>query len=229
MEPTRMQIAYDRLRAKMLSGELAPGTRLVNRALGEELGVSTVTVREALHRLASEGLVEHVPNAGAYVRTLDRRQVAELYRFRSALESFALEEAVRRADDHALDRLDELCGRMRALCDRARQAPSRTIDGALHDAWLQTDLDFHHEIATAAANRWLTKTQRELGLAGRIAATKQRSLELGPAARTWRFHHEIARALRARDLPRAQTWLRRHDEYGLARALRAAAGHGDPR
>ena len=52
-----MEDVYAKLREKLELGELAPGTQLVNRTLGKELGVSTVTIREAIHRLTSEGLV----------------------------------------------------------------------------------------------------------------------------------------------------------------------------
>jgi DNA-binding GntR family transcriptional regulator len=203
----------------MLSGELPPGTRLVNRALGAEFGLSTVTVREAIHRLTSEGLIEHVPNAGAYVRALDRSEVGALYRFRDALEEFALQEIVRRGGPDELAHLDELCDRMRAILAAARRAPGRRIEGAQHRAWLEVDLTFHAELAAAAANPWLTKTLNELDLLGRIAATKSTSIDMLPAARTYRFHREIVRALRARDLDRALAWMRRHSISSLATAL----------
>jgi DNA-binding GntR family transcriptional regulator len=215
MEQSRMQHAYERLREKMLNGELAPGSRLVNRALGAEFGLSTVTVREAIHRLTSEGLVEHVPNAGAFVRTLDRRATAELYRFRAALEEFALGETIRRAEADTLERLDRLCDRMRALCAAARSRPGRRLEGPVHADWLATDLDFHRELAAAAENRWLTKTLQDLDLMARIAATKGGTIGFGPAAATYRIHREIVRALRARDLGRALVWMRSHDRLGL--------------
>jgi len=64
MQDTLSDIAYQRIHAKVVSGELEPGSRLVNRTLSKELGVSTIPVREALRRLASEGFAEHIPGAG---------------------------------------------------------------------------------------------------------------------------------------------------------------------
>ena len=69
---------YHAIRKRVAAGDWPPGMRLVNRKLGVELGVSMVPVREALNRLASEGLVEHVPGAGAFVRRLDRKRVRSL-------------------------------------------------------------------------------------------------------------------------------------------------------
>ena len=103
-----MEFAYIQLRDKVWAGELKPGDRLVNRTLGEELGVSTVTVREAIHRLASDGVVEHVPNAGAFVRKLSSREMIDLFTFRSWLDLFTVREAVRRIESQYVRRLDRV-------------------------------------------------------------------------------------------------------------------------
>ena len=68
MEQTLAEKSYDYIREKLSRGELPPGKRLVNRTLADEIGVSVIPVREAIHRLATEGLVEHVPGSGAFVR-----------------------------------------------------------------------------------------------------------------------------------------------------------------
>ena len=75
--------------------EFAPGKPLVNRTLADEIGVSVMPVREAINRLTSEGLVEHVPGAGAFVRKVDREQLNHLHVLRDALEGCAAGEATR--------------------------------------------------------------------------------------------------------------------------------------
>ena len=97
-------------------GDLAPGTRLVNRSLAKELGISFTPLREAINQLASEGLVEYVPGGGAFVRRLDRHQLAQLYDLREALEPFAAAEAAKHITEHELE---ELRGDLRGLA-RAR-------------------------------------------------------------------------------------------------------------
>ena len=63
--------AYRHIRSKLSNGTFVPGEQLVNRVLATEIGVSVIPVREAINRLATEGLVEHVPGSGAFVRQAD--------------------------------------------------------------------------------------------------------------------------------------------------------------
>ena len=218
-----MQHAYDSIRAMMLSGELQPGTRLVNRALGAELGLSTVTVREAIHRLTSEGLVDHVPNAGAYVRRLDQREIGQLYEFRKALERFALEVVVRRIETYELRNLEQLCEQWRAVADEIADTPERRAEGELFERWWQCDARFHAALIDAAANTWLSKTIHDLQLMSHIAATKPRVIDADRADATVREHAELLDALRDRDLDAALAWLDMHYRNALDRALRDTA------
>lgn len=68
---SKVDLAYDLIRARILDGSYTPGYRLVLGTLAKELGVSTVPVREAVRRLEAERLVEVVRNVGATVRGLD--------------------------------------------------------------------------------------------------------------------------------------------------------------
>jgi DNA-binding FadR family transcriptional regulator len=68
--------AYQHIRQQVFAGALAPGDRLVNRTLAKQLGTSFIPVREAISRLASEGLVQQVAGAGAFVRTFDRQEIS---------------------------------------------------------------------------------------------------------------------------------------------------------
>ena len=74
------------IQARVLSGELASGTRLRQEALAEEFGVSRTPVREALRKLQASGLVELRPNRGAHVRGLSPREIRDAYEVRAELE-----------------------------------------------------------------------------------------------------------------------------------------------
>ena len=65
---TLSEKSYQHVRDLLIRGELAPGQRLVTRNFAESIGVSLAPVREALNRLATEGLVEHIPGSEAFVR-----------------------------------------------------------------------------------------------------------------------------------------------------------------
>jgi DNA-binding GntR family transcriptional regulator len=114
------QRAYDHVRKQLANGELEPGARLVTRSLAQELGISLNPVREALTRLASERLVEHVPGAGTFVRRLDAQEIRDLYGLREAIECHAVAEAVRHISPVELDELDALCAQWRELAERMR-------------------------------------------------------------------------------------------------------------
>ena len=78
------------LRDRITVGQLPPGTRLAEEAIGEALGVSRNTLREAFRLLAHERLLVHELNRGVFVRELSERDVVELYRVRRMIETAAL-------------------------------------------------------------------------------------------------------------------------------------------
>src|SRR2546422_11214684 len=111
---TPWQRVYEHLREEILSEPLEPGAELLEVPLSEELGVSRGPIREALGRLASEGLVTVRPRRGAVVRSLSKEEFLELYQVREALEMMAVRLAVprlRKEDFEELQRLNETMAR----------------------------------------------------------------------------------------------------------------------
>src|SRR5438552_13308929 len=100
---TLWQRVHDHLRTEIRAERLLPGAELQEVALSQELGVSRGPVREALGRLAAEGLVTVRPRRGAVVRELSAREFIEAYQVREALEMMAVRLAVPKlsADDTA--------------------------------------------------------------------------------------------------------------------------------
>jgi DNA-binding GntR family transcriptional regulator len=84
-----VDFVVEEIRDGILNGRYAPGQRLIGRDLTNYVGFSRGPVREALHRLSAEGLVEIVPNRGAVVRHLTRKQVEDLFVVRKNLEGLA--------------------------------------------------------------------------------------------------------------------------------------------
>jgi len=214
-----MEIAYTQLRDKVWSGDLKPGDRLVNRTLGEELGVSTVTVREAIHRLASDGVVEHVPNAGAYVRKLSASEMVDLFSFRAWLDLFTAREAVRKIERHELDRLQLINKQMRDLIVSVRETPTRILEGERMDEWLEVDRRFHRLLVKSAHNSWLIKATGDIHLLAHVMRSKSPVSSFADAAWTYRQHAEITKALEKRDSERACEWMRIHGDQALATLL----------
>jgi len=89
------------LATRILSGPLAPGTRIKQDVLAEELNTSRIPVREALKTLIGEGLVEHRQNFGYFVAKLTPEELQELYVVRGVLEAAALGAAVAHGEPEA--------------------------------------------------------------------------------------------------------------------------------
>jgi DNA-binding GntR family transcriptional regulator len=102
--PLRQQ-ALDALRRTIIAGELAPGTRLVERDLCARMGVSRTVVREVLRQLESEGLVATIAHRGPVVRALSEPEARELYAIRAVLEGLAARLFAAEASDAQVARL----------------------------------------------------------------------------------------------------------------------------
>ena len=99
----------DRLREDILAGRLEPGAELSEVALAREFGTSRGPLREALGRLAAEGLVTITPRRGAVVTQLSRQEFIDAYQVREALETLAVRLAVPLVSDVEVANLRELC------------------------------------------------------------------------------------------------------------------------
>ena len=99
---------FQQIRENILSGKYKDGMELREIVLGEELGVSRTPVREALRQLELEGLVKIVPNKGAYVTSINAKDIKEIYKIRSMLEGLCARWATRYITDQQIDELEEV-------------------------------------------------------------------------------------------------------------------------
>jgi DNA-binding GntR family transcriptional regulator len=97
---------YLQLRQRIVEMTLVPGTRIVERDIAEELGISRTPVHEAVQRLSDEGLIEVVPRSGTFVARIPLDALEEAMLVRNALESAIIEKAAERRSDEGMARLD---------------------------------------------------------------------------------------------------------------------------
>src|SRR5918997_5868708 len=107
-ESTSAAVTYDRLRRAIMRLEIAPGAQVSEASLVEEFGFSKASVRAALARLRSDGLVLAQPRRGHVVAPLTMRDVLEVYDLRLTLEPPAAVAAAQRIDEAELQRLADL-------------------------------------------------------------------------------------------------------------------------
>lgn len=106
-EQSAVQRVYLEVADRLANGELRSGQWLRERTLAQSMGISRTPVREALNKLAAEGLVRLERNRGAQVVEWTREQILEIYGLRSATEAFVASVAARKIDDPTLFKLEE--------------------------------------------------------------------------------------------------------------------------
>jgi DNA-binding GntR family transcriptional regulator len=192
-----VSLAYDRIRTLILTGDIAPGTRLGQVDLAERLGVSRTPVREALRRLDAEGLVDFQDNRGFRVAELAIEDVVRRLEVRLLLEPGIARLAAERATEQDLAALDANVRRE----ERARTAV------AVHDA----SREFHLLVAAATHNGALVATIEGLWLieVGRRLLAERRSAPDWQAS-DLEGHRAVVAAIRDRDGARAAVLMEAH-------------------
>jgi DNA-binding GntR family transcriptional regulator len=197
----------DQLRDLITEGVLGPGAHLNERVLCGQLRVSRTPLREALRTLAAEGMVELLPNRGAMVAALSRRDVEHAFELMGALEALAGELAARRATPAEIDEIRALHVEMLAAHAR-RDLP----------AYYRFNRDIHRRIAACARNPVLDETHERLN--ARLQALRFRSnLNRDKWDTAVEEHGDMVDALVDRDGARLGSVLRTHLQNKLAAVL----------
>jgi DNA-binding GntR family transcriptional regulator len=190
------------LRRLIMRGELAPGERLVEERLGQQLGLSRTPIREALHRLEQEGLLLKRPRGGYEVRPLTPEEVEEAVGVRGVLEGYAGELAARRAPPKVIKELERNLEQFEDAL--ARQDESRLVE-------LNTR---YHELLYQAASstllhHMLSELQEEVE---RIS----RAIMMNMQAGHWSVndHRAVVEAIKAGDAKNAGQLCREHVQRG---------------
>ncbi|MDA7915600.1 GntR family transcriptional regulator [Verrucomicrobia bacterium] len=213
--------AYLHIRKQVFNGDLMPGDRLVNRTLAQELGTSFIPVREAISRLASEGLVDQVAGAGAFVRTFGRQEISETYDVRELFEPFAAGLAARLMSDHELAELEALLIEWEAL-GRSVLERKRGATPADLNRWLQINERFHEVMIAASRNRLLSKITSDVHILSACFAAHRGSPKLlsqNLINSTLKTHRYLFELLKKRDSVAAEEQVREQLRFGRENVL----------
>jgi DNA-binding GntR family transcriptional regulator len=196
----------ERIKEKILSGDLPIGAQLRQALLATEFGVSRMPVREALRQLQNGGLITVLPNRGAVVRVPAPWEVREAYEVRAELEALAARRAVRRITPDVIADLRAMNSDMRERASGAQ--PATTLAPADRHRGSEA---FHGLIAGCAENARLTRTIDELHESFPRNILVQLLAE-DPRYRATNFdeHDAIVDALEAGDAEAAGALMREH-------------------
>lgn len=186
------QQALAELRRTILTGAIAPGSKLVVRPLAEDLGLSPTPVKAALAALEAEGLVRAVPNRGYFVQTFDAAAIREISAVRGALDRLAAELAAQ-SPGRA-----ELAKELKRNLTQQRAAVQRSDQQGYADL----NHEFHQMVWESTGNRRLADAANDL--AGQVRLLVNSSVQgAGRPKQSLKEHQAILEALMAGDAERA--------------------------
>ena len=195
----------DKLRGRILSHRLAPGSWIDEKALAAEYGISRTPLREALKVLAAEGLVTMKLRRGAYVTEVSARDLAEVFHLLALLESDAAAAVAAGATPEQMAELEALHAQLEAQLGH-------------RERFFAANERFHLRLLEIADNRWRLQLVADLRKVMKL--NRHHSLfKEGRLEASLHEHRRIMAALRARDAERAGRLMREH----MAKGQEAAA------
>ncbi len=142
---------YDYLREKLLSGDIPPHEHLIEAKIAREIGTSRTPVREALHNLELEGLIESIPRVGYVVRPTSVQEVEEICEIRRVVEGLAVQWAIEKARDRLIEELRE----------NIALAEEKVSSGDVK-SFVELDAQFHEIIARYSGSQRLLELAQSL-------------------------------------------------------------------
>ncbi|MDO9228579.1 MAG: GntR family transcriptional regulator [Syntrophales bacterium] len=199
---------YDYLKTNILSGHFIPGERLAEEHLAEELGVSRTPVREALHKLEQEGLIEPLESRGFRVPQDSPEEIEDLFDIRTVLEGYTLKIICERITDEQMAMLEEIIGKADDALRRKRI-----------DEVFQWNTQFHDTLHSLVADKRrfhsLIVNMRKYVLRYR----KDTLRNLGAAKRAIDGHRQILLALKLKEPELCERVMRTHIRQSKEDAL----------
>lgn len=188
----------------ILEGRIRPGTRLVERQLAKQLGISRVPVREALIQLEKDGLIVSKSD-GRYVIELSEQDIGKLYQVRRALEGLAVELAAQNTSPERADALGNTLQGMREAVAREDRS-----------AYVRNDIVLHRLIWEQANNPYLLELLRTL--TGPIFMFVADNANIIAWEEAFGLHETLIGSINAGDADLAVENMERHMDEGLYRA-----------
>jgi DNA-binding GntR family transcriptional regulator len=188
--------AYEQVREMVTTFRFKPGERLNESELAKQLGLSRTPLREALNRLSMEGFLHTISGKGFFCRSLDPKEIYEIYQLRAAVECGGIRIAAELGDT---DKVDELI----AFLDKTADC-----DGASTSTLVGYDEHFHEGVMQLTGNQEMIKILRNIN--DRIRFVRWIDMDRRGRKSTQSEHLDIARLLKKRDIEGCVTMLQKH-------------------
>jgi DNA-binding GntR family transcriptional regulator len=200
--------AYEYLKTSILSGRFNPGERLTEEHLARELGISRTPIREALHKLESEGLIKPLATRGFIASQDSREDVEELFEIRAVLEGYALRVICGRVTDAVLGQLEE-----------AVRKAEEALRGGCLDELFQWNTRFHDTLHALITDKHRLYHQM-VTMRQYVLRYRKNTLQYPDGGgRTVDGHRKILMGLRLRDPDLCERVMREHIQQSKKDAL----------
>jgi DNA-binding GntR family transcriptional regulator len=191
---------YSTLRENILSGKYFAGESLIEKRLAEELNVSRTPIREAIRQLELEGLVESIPNKGATVKGISKKDMEDIYRIRMVLEGLAARWAIEQITDEEIKKLTEAYDLMEFYTGKEDI-----------NAISKLNTEFHDVIYAATKSTVLQHILKDFQIYVKWARHESLS-SLGRKETALKEHYDILKAFKERNSENAEKYLIIHVE-----------------
>ena len=206
------ELVCEHIREAIINGVFAPGERLMEIQMADEMGVSRTPVREAIRKLEMEGFVVMIPRRGTYVSNMSIKDINDVYEIRTSLDILAAGLAAERINDDELEELQRLLVQV-----------GRAIDSGDMEKVLEADIAFHDVLYKASRNERLRNIINNL----REQITVIRGVSMsypGGLKDTQEEHRLLVESIAARDVEKSQEAARIHLENAEKTLMEAMAG-----
>jgi len=214
------QKAYIHIQKKLAAGKLHAGQAISELSLAKELGISRTPIREALSRLAAEGIVERISNRRLAVVTFTRQDIVDLYELREALEGYAVGKAARQVVPQVeIHRLQRFAESILELKEELNRSDKLELDEEQMHQFVVKDLGFHTMLIRMARNARILKTVNETRLLIRIFSMQRHGHNQDLLGQIYLSHTAILKAVADQDPELATRLTSEHIQRSLHERL----------
>lgn len=214
-------VVYDFLCEQLLTGELHAGSRVCELTVARQTGVSRSPVREAIGQLRSEGVLDHVPGYGAFVKSPSRDELDEAFQVREWLECEAIHALASMRVRPPLEKARHVLDRMQAILRQGQSASTQQeISSETYDQLERHDRDFHAAMLHAAGNRRVVKIINDNRLLIHATACRPRPLTFATLGEVFAQHDVILRAVERGEPDKARDLMLEHVRWAHRETLR---------
>lgn len=201
---------YRAIRDEILNGNISPGSRMIETRLAQQIKTSRTPVREALHMLEREGLLEAIPRVGYRVKTMKWGEVEEICEIRAVNETLAARWAMKRITPKELEALE-----------KNLEEAERVVKGGNPEAFVDWDADFHEILVRASGSERLMELCEQLRR--HMLRYRIESLYLSETAlKAIEGHRRIVECIKKRDEKGIDSAIRDHLEFAKKSTQRYA-------